>query len=212
MNPAEFLQALRRERIVAIARGGTAEQVVNALDLLADEGIRIAEVSLSHPAALDALSEATRQLDGRILLGAGTILEVRQAKAAAAAGARFLVTPGVIDPVQHEARLLGLPTLTGALTPTEILAAHAAGAAAVKLFPASVGGVAYVRALRGPLPDVPLVPVGGVWPQEAGAYLAAGADAVGVGGPLLGDALAGGDLDELRSRARALRQVTGGPS
>lgn len=210
MNQAEFLDVLRRERVVAIARGGTPERLVAALGLLADEGIAVAEVSLSHPAALDGLREAARRLNGRVLLGAGTLLEARQVDAAAEAGARFIVTPGLVDSVQHAARRLGLPTVTGAFTVTEILAARAAGAAAVKLFPASVGGLDYLRALRAPLPDVPLVPVGGIGPQEAGAYLAAGAAAVGVGEPLFGDALAAGDLDDLRARARALRDATGG--
>jgi 2-dehydro-3-deoxyphosphogluconate aldolase/(4S)-4-hydroxy-2-oxoglutarate aldolase len=212
VDPAVFLQALRRRRVVAIARGGTPERLVSALGLLADEGIGLAEVSLSHPAAIDGLAEAARRLSGRVLLGAGTVLEARQAEAAARAGARFIVTPGLIDSVQRAARHLGLPIVTGAFTPTEILAALEAGAAAVKLFPASVGGVAYLHALRAPLPDVPLVPVGGIGPQDAGAYLAAGAHAVGVGGPLFGDALAGGDLDGLRARARALRHATDGPS
>lgn len=207
---AEFLDVLRRERVVAIARGGAPEPLVAALDVLAEEGVVVAEVSLSHPAALDGLRAAARCIGHRVLLGAGTVLDAHQVESAAKAGARFIVTPGLIDSVQRAARRCGLPTLAGSLTPTEIIAARAAGATAVKVFPASVVGPDYLRALRAPLPDVPLIPVGGIGPQEAGAYLAAGAIAVGVGEPLFGDALSGGDLDELRARARALRDAAGG--
>jgi len=101
----------------------------------------------------------------------------------------------------------GLPVIGGALTPTEVAASLDAGVAAVKLFPASLGGVSYLRALRDPFPDVPFVPVGEVDASAAQAYLAAGAVAVGVGSPLVGDAASGGSLDALRARARALRDL-----
>src|SRR5690606_9494033 len=122
------------------------------------------------------------------------------------AGASYVVTPASAEGerIAHE---LGLPVLAGALTPTEILAAHQAGAAAVKLFPASTHGPGYVRALRDPLPHVPLVPVGGVDSEAACAYLAAGALAVGVGSPLVGDAASGGSLDALRKRAAEFTQA-----
>ncbi|MYS75623.1 aldolase, partial [Streptomyces sp. SID5926] len=117
------------------------------------------------------------------------------------AGARWIVTPALTESVAASVRV-GLPVLAGALTPTEAVAARRAGADAVKLFPASIGGPAYLKALRDPFPDLPLVPVGGVDPTSAEQYLAHGAVAVGVGSPLVGDAAHGGDLDALRERAR----------
>ena len=106
----------------------------------------------------------------------------------------------------------GVPCAAGALTPTEAVAAMAAGAAVVKLFPASLGGPAYLKALRDPLPDVPFMAVGGVGIDAAPDYLAAGAVAVGVGGPLVGDAASGGDLDALRARARTYAALARGRS
>jgi len=132
------------------------------------------------------------------------VLSAAQVDAAAAAGARFVVTPAVVDEVAEACAARGLPLLPGAFTPTEVAAALRGGCVAVKRFPAEPAGPAHPVALRGPFPDVP---VGGIGPAQAAAHLAAGAVAVGVGSPLLGDALAGGDLDSLRVRARALREA-----
>jgi 2-dehydro-3-deoxyphosphogluconate aldolase/(4S)-4-hydroxy-2-oxoglutarate aldolase len=132
------------------------------------------------------------------------VLTAQQAAGAAAAGASFVVTPaatpGVRAAIEH-----GLPVVAGALTPAEVINVRATGAAAVKLFPASLGGVPYLRALREPFPDVPFMPVGGIDRDAAREYLEAGAVAVGVGSPLVGDAASGGSLTELRERARRLR-------
>jgi 2-dehydro-3-deoxyphosphogluconate aldolase/(4S)-4-hydroxy-2-oxoglutarate aldolase len=114
------------------------------------------------------------------------------------------VTPALCPDVATAAGELGVPVVMGVFTPSEIVAAMRAGATAVKLFPASTVGPDYVAAIRQPLPDLPLVVVGGVRVEDAAAYLRAGALAVGVGSPLIGDACAGGSLDELRQRARAL--------
>jgi predicted metal-dependent phosphotriesterase family hydrolase len=129
-----------------------------------------------------------------ITLGAGTVLEPETAHAAIDAGASYLVSPTVGLDVIERARRRGVAALPGAFTPTEILRAWRAGADAVKLFPASVGGPAYLRAVKAPLAEVPLVPTGGVGLEEIGRYLYAGALAVGLGGPLVGDAGEGGDL------------------
>jgi 2-dehydro-3-deoxyphosphogluconate aldolase/(4S)-4-hydroxy-2-oxoglutarate aldolase len=118
-----------------------------------------------------------------------------------------MVTPAVTEAVA-ESVARGIPVLAGVLTPTEVVTAMNLGASAVKLFPAGAGGPAYLRALRGPLPGVPFVPVGGVDAALAAEYFAAGAVAVGIGSPLLGDAASGGDLDALRGRAAGLLTVT----
>jgi 2-dehydro-3-deoxyphosphogluconate aldolase/(4S)-4-hydroxy-2-oxoglutarate aldolase len=129
---------------------------------------------------------------------------------AADAGARFVVSPSVDVAVIEAAARHGIASYPGALTPTEISTAWSAGATAVKLFPAGALGPSYLTAVRAPLPDVPLIPTGGIALEEAGTWLAAGAVAVGVGSPLIGDALAtGGDLDALAQRAQAVCAAVG---
>lgn len=137
---------------------------------------------------------------------AGTVLRAADADAAAAAGASFAVTPAVGEGVTRAIER-GMPVLAGALTPTELWQAHLLGATAVKIFPAAQYGPGYVRALRDPFPDVPLVPVGGVDAEHPGEYLRAGAVAVGIGSPLTGDAPHGGGLAALRERARRFREA-----
>jgi 2-dehydro-3-deoxyphosphogluconate aldolase/(4S)-4-hydroxy-2-oxoglutarate aldolase len=134
------------------------------------------------------------------------VLTAADARASAEAGASYLVTPAVTEAVA-EGRRLGLPVLAGAFTPTEVVAAISAGATAVKLFPAFLGGEAYLRALREPFPDIAFVPVGGIGPSEAAGYLRAGAVAVGAGSPLVGDAAHGGNLDALTTRVQAFKEA-----
>ncbi|WP_097911827.1 bifunctional 4-hydroxy-2-oxoglutarate aldolase/2-dehydro-3-deoxy-phosphogluconate aldolase [Streptomyces sp. b84] len=187
-------------RTLAIVRGSDRAAALRTVLTLAEEGITTAEVSLTTTDALWVIGQARRELGAHALLGAGTVLTADDAARAADAGAGFLVTPGLIEGVGTE-----LPVLMGAVTPTEVMTATARGALAVKLFPASLGGPAYLTALRAPFPDVPFLPVGGIDAAAACAYLTAGAAAVGVGSPLIGDAADGGDLAALRARAARWR-------
>lgn len=196
-----LLDALRRERLMAIVRGSDSGAALRALLILAEEGVSLVEVSLTTPRALDVISRARAALGAGTAVGAGTVITAEDAEQAANAGADFVVTPALVPGLRAAARC-GLPVLAGALTPTEIVAALQEGAAAVKLFPASLGGPAYVRALLDPLPAAALVPVGGVDAEATRDYLAAGAVAVGVGSPLLGDAASGAAIKDLRARAR----------
>jgi 2-dehydro-3-deoxyphosphogluconate aldolase / (4S)-4-hydroxy-2-oxoglutarate aldolase len=193
-----LLAELRARRLLAIVRGPDAWR---AATTLFEAGVRLVEVSLTGPGALEAITRLARELPEGCVLGAGTVRSAADVERAAGAGAGFVVSPAVTG-VLDAARGAGVPILAGALTPTEIESAVAGGAAAVKLFPASLGGPAYLAALRQPFPDVPLVPVGGVGRAEAVDYLARGAVAVGVGSPLLGDGAAGGDQAALAGRAR----------
>ena len=203
----DLLALLRERRLVAIVRGRDAEAAFQTVMTLALEGVSLIEVSLTTDKALGVISRARAELGAEAVLGAGTVLTVGDARDVSAAGADFIVTPGMADSVR-EARTLGMPTLVGALTPSEVIAARAAGADAIKIFPASaVGGPNYLRALRDPFPDVPFVPVGGVDEEAARRYLELGAVGVGVGSPLIGDAAHGGDLDALRTRIRAFRRI-----
>ncbi len=207
---AEFLRELAQERLLVIIRGTDPEAAIAAGRTLLDAGIRFLEVSLVTTDALRVITELARLAPANAVIGAGTVLTQDDVARAVDAGARFMVTPAVTESVA-ESVARGIPVFAGALTPTEAVTAMGLGATAVKLFPASVGGSAYLRALRDPLPDVPFVPVGGVDIALAADYLAAGAVAVGVGSPLVGDAARGGDLAALDARATAFLAVTRAP-
>ncbi|MFC0032222.1 bifunctional 4-hydroxy-2-oxoglutarate aldolase/2-dehydro-3-deoxy-phosphogluconate aldolase [Micromonospora chaiyaphumensis] len=193
---------LAATRLLAVIRGTDPTAAIATGTALLAEGVRVVEVALTTPGALDAIAAIRAAAPPGSLVGAGTVLTPADVADVAAAGAQFVVTPAVVDSIGEAARR-GLPVAAGALTPTEAYAAVRAGAAAVKLFPASLGGPAYLKALRDPFPDIPFVAVGGVGLADLPGYLAAGAIAVGVGGPLVGDAASGGDLGALRERARA---------
>ncbi|AJE38927.1 bifunctional 4-hydroxy-2-oxoglutarate aldolase/2-dehydro-3-deoxy-phosphogluconate aldolase [Streptomyces nodosus] len=203
----DLLAALRAQRLLAIVRGSDPDAALTTVLALAEEGVTLVEVSLSGRDALDVIARARAALGPDATLGAGTVLSADDARAAHNAGAAFLVTPAVSDGIAT-GRELGLPVLAGVMTPTDILQALRLGADALKLFPAgSAGGPGYLRDLRGPFPDLPFVPVGGVDAQAAAAYLHGGAIAVGVGSPLIGDAADGGSGTALRRRARTFLDV-----
>jgi 2-dehydro-3-deoxyphosphogluconate aldolase/(4S)-4-hydroxy-2-oxoglutarate aldolase len=191
---------LAEHPVLGIVRGHDPEAALRTVLALAEEGIGLVEVSLTTTDALGVIERAVAELGDRV--GAGTVLTRDDAVRARDAGAAFALTPA-LGPGVDAALELGLPVVAGAFTPTEVLAAARAGAVAVKVFPASLHGPAYLRALRDPFPDVDLVPVGGVGVGDVRPYLDAGALAVGAGGPLVGDAARGGDLGALRERARA---------
>ncbi|MGP8302121.1 bifunctional 4-hydroxy-2-oxoglutarate aldolase/2-dehydro-3-deoxy-phosphogluconate aldolase [Streptomyces inhibens] len=202
----DFSTALRTERLVAIIRGRDPEASFRTVMALAEADIPLIEISLSGADALTVIRRARAELGDAAWLGAGTVLTGDDARRAAEAGANLIVTPGLGAGLEESVRQ-GLPTLAGVMTPSEVIAAEALGVSALKLFPASAGGPAYLRALRDPFPELPFVPVGGVDTTVAQAYFDAGAVAVGVGSPLVGDAADGGDLDGLRKRAGEFKAV-----
>lgn len=190
-----LVQTLAAHQALAIIRAESESAAIRTARELIDAGITLLEVSLTTPRAFDAIAAITHFAPD---VGAGTVLTAEDAARAGQAGARFLVTPTVPS---AEILAHGLPVLAGAFTPTEILRAYQAGAAAVKVFPAGVLGPQYVAAVRAPLPEIPLVAVGSIALEEVGAYLQAGAVAVGLGNPLVGD------LDAIPERAARLREV-----
>lgn len=201
-------EVLRRHRLMAVVHGEDPDATLDSILALAEAGISLVEVTVTSKDAVGVLARAREELGPDAPLGAGTVLTEADVVQVEQAGASFVVTPA-IAPALDESVRLGLPALVGVLTPGEVVSATIAGAAAVKLFPASLGGPSYLRALREPFPDVAFVPVGGVDAENAPAYLAAGAVAVGIGAPLVGDAIRGGDLDRLRERAAAFRAAVG---
>jgi 2-dehydro-3-deoxyphosphogluconate aldolase/(4S)-4-hydroxy-2-oxoglutarate aldolase len=201
-----FLTDFTGHKLLGIIRGSDPDAAIRAGVALVESGIRFLEVSLVTTDAPRVIGEIQRLGGDHCVIGAGTVLTRDDVTRATDAGARFMVTPAVTESVA-ESVARGIPVLAGALTPTEVVTAIGLGATAVKLFPGSLGGPAYLKALREPLPTVPFVPVGGVDAAAAAEYLKYGAIAVGIGSPLLGDAVRGGDLDELRARAAAFRAV-----
>jgi 2-dehydro-3-deoxyphosphogluconate aldolase/(4S)-4-hydroxy-2-oxoglutarate aldolase len=197
-RPDRLLDAFDTTPIVAIVRARSPIDLDAILARLADGGVTVAEVTVPTPGALAAIAKA--RAEGRLVVGAGTVLSIADADAAVGAGAQFLVTPNVDAAVIARAGELGVPILPGAFTPTEIALAAALGAAAVKVFPAARLGPSYLYDLSGPLPGISLVPTGGIGLGDVAGYLEAGALALGLGDPLLGDAVTGGSADDLVAR------------
>jgi 2-dehydro-3-deoxyphosphogluconate aldolase/(4S)-4-hydroxy-2-oxoglutarate aldolase len=191
--------AVVRSGIVAILRAETSDSFAAVADVLVDAGVTALEVTLTSRGAIEAIAGLRRQLPAGVAVGAGTVLTADDAKASIDAGAEFLVSP-VIDPGLVAAA--GVPFYPGAFTPTEIYTAAQAGAPLVKLFPAGGLGPRYLRDLRGPLPAARIMPTGGVKLEDVADWLMAGAAAVGLGSPLIGDAASGGNLRALAERAR----------
>src|ERR687883_1199937 len=189
--------------IVAVVRSPDSQQLVEVARALADGGVSVVEITMSVPNALEVLRQVRHALGDRVLLGAGTVLDPETARAALLAGAEFIVAPTLnVDVIRlcHRYDKLVMP---GAFTPTEILTAWEAGADIVKVFPAEVVGPAFFKALRGPLPQVRIMPTGGVDLTTAAAFLRAGACCLGVGGQLVEPrAVAEGNFDRLRDLAR----------
>jgi 2-dehydro-3-deoxyphosphogluconate aldolase / (4S)-4-hydroxy-2-oxoglutarate aldolase len=190
--------------IEAVFRAPTAEHFVPASEVLWDAGVRCFEYTLTTEGALDALVELRKVLS-EAHVGVGTVRTVGHLRAASDAGAEFAVSQIFLPELVVAAREQQIAFIPGALTPTEIVTAWNAGAPAVKVSPIGpLGGVSYLKELRGPLPDVAIMPTGGVTLDAAAHYLDAGAVAVGVSGALLGDVLLGGDLAALSARAEQL--------
>jgi 2-dehydro-3-deoxyphosphogluconate aldolase/(4S)-4-hydroxy-2-oxoglutarate aldolase len=195
-------EAVVRSGVVAVLRAATADGFSAVADVLVDAGVTALEVTLTSRGALSAIAGLIRQLPSGIVVGAGTVLTADDAKASVDAGAAFLVSPVLVPEVVAAGTASGVPAYPGALTPTEVFIASRGGAPMIKLFPASTVGPRYLKDLHGPLAGVRIMPTGGVELADIAAWLNAGAVCVGLGGPLLGDAAAGGSLAGLRDRAR----------
>lgn len=177
-----------RERIleigvVPVVRAASPREARMAADAVCEGGIPIVEITMTVPGAVDVIRELTKSATSRVLVGAGTVLNAQAARQCLDAGAQFLVSPGLNLSMVELAKKEGKLVMAGALTPTEIIAAWEAGADFVKIFPCGqVGGAKYIKALRGPFPQIPFVPTGGVSLATAGEFIEAGAVALGVGG------------------------------
>jgi len=200
---ADPLAALRAATVVAVLRAPSAEAGIRATAALIAGGVTGIEITYSTPDAAAVIREVRAQHGDGVYLGAGTVLDPGQAVEAVEAGVQFLVSPGTEAKLAAVMLDTGATVLSGALTPSEVMATLACGVHVVKLFPASLGGVAYLKALRGPFPDVAIVPTGGVTVENLGDWLAAGAVAVGAGSDLCPPAaMSTGDWDTITATAR----------
>ncbi len=207
MDKREMMELIQKTGVIAIMRAKSSDQLLAAADAIKAGGVQAIEVTMTTPGALDVIRQATERYGADVLFGAGSILDPESARAAILAGAQFVVCPTLNLKTIEICHRYSIPVVPGAYTPTEILTAWEAGADMVKVFPASVGGPDYFKAIKGPLPQVKLVPVGGVELENTADFIRAGADAVGVGSALVSQKLLdAGDFATLTERARRFCQ------
>ena len=185
MDKEHVRSTINEVGIVPAIRVASAENAHFAAETVAKAGIPIVEITTTTPGALDVIADLVRNLP-QVIVGAGTILDADSARACLKAGAHFLTSPGLDPEIVQFVRKENVLMMAGALTPTEVVAAYKAGSDFVKVFPcAPVGGDSYIKALKAPFPQIPLIAAGGVNQQTAGAFILAGASAIGVGGDLI---------------------------
>ncbi len=202
MTKNEILERIKELGLLAVIRGPSAELTVQMVEALVAGGVKGIEITYSTPNAEEVVSTLARKFGSSILLGMGTLTKPEQALTAKSAGANFLVSP-ICDPVLVMAMVdSGLVTMAGALTPTEVFQAYSLGTDVVKIFPGSLGGPSYVKALKGPFPYIPMMPTGGVNAANASEWFAAGVVAVGAGSELCPPQLAkDGKFEEISRKA-----------
>jgi 2-dehydro-3-deoxyphosphogluconate aldolase / (4S)-4-hydroxy-2-oxoglutarate aldolase len=202
MNKAEILEKVKELGLLAVIRGPSAELTVQMVGALIKGGVLGIEITYSTPDAENVVKTLSSKFGDKIVLGMGTLTKIEQAGSAKAAGANFLVSP-ICEPTLVKAMVSsGLLTMAGALTPTEVFQAYSLGTDVVKIFPGSLGGPAYVKALKGPFPYIPMMPTGGVSAANASEWFKAGVVAVGAGSELCPPDLAkAGKFDEITQKA-----------
>jgi 2-dehydro-3-deoxyphosphogluconate aldolase/(4S)-4-hydroxy-2-oxoglutarate aldolase len=190
--------------IVPVVRAASSQQAMHAAEAVCAGGIPIVEITMTVPGAIDVIAQLAKSVGKDVLVGAGTVLDADAAERCIDAGAEFLVSPGFELATVQAAKQQGKLMMAGALTPTEVIAAWKAGSDFVKIFPCgAVGGAKYIKSLKAPLPEVPMIPTGGVNLDTAADFIRAGADALGIGGELVSAAaLQSGNLDTITEAAR----------
>lgn len=205
MNREQGLQWIEKTRIIAIVRGVEERHINDLSQALLDGGIRAMEITLNTSGALSMITKLQTQFGDHMYIGAGTVLDMEDAKQAIEAGASYIVTPNTDEDVIRYAVEQGVPIFPGAMTPTEIVKAWKAGATAVKIFPGASLGLAYIKELQGPLNHIPMVAVGGVNEANIGQFIQAGCYGLGIGGSLINlQEIAAGNFSWIRDKAAAL--------
>jgi 2-dehydro-3-deoxyphosphogluconate aldolase / (4S)-4-hydroxy-2-oxoglutarate aldolase len=206
MKREDVIERITSIGIVPVVRAGSAKHAEMATEAVRAGGVPIVEITMTVPGAINLIARLVGSVGGEVLVGAGTVLDAATARQCIDAGAEFIVSPGLdvatVEYVRREEKVM----MAGALTPTEVITAWKAGSDFVKIFPASAtGGAKYIQALKGPLPQIPMIPTGGVNLQTAADFIRAGVAALGVGGELVSAAaLKSGDAATITEAARAL--------
>lgn len=200
----DVMERIREVGLVPVVRAASADEALAAVEAIRAGGISILEITLTVPGAIEIIRELARRIGDEAIIGAGTVLDAETAQECIQAGAKFIASPALDIPTIQLCRRLVIPVFAGALTPTEILTAWKAGANAVKVFPANaVGGASYLKSIKAPLPQIELLPTGGVNLKTAAEFIQAGAFALGVGADLVDlAALRRGDAAAITEKAR----------
>ena len=186
MEKGEVVQRIRDIGIIPVVRAQSADEAMMAIDAIREGGVSLLEITMTVPGAVGVIENVSKRYGADVLVGAGTVLDGETARACILAGAQFVVSPSLNLETIEVCRRHGVAVMPGALTPTEVVQAWSAGADFVKVFPAgAVGGASYIKALKAPLPQIELIPTGGVSLKTAADFIKAGASALGVGADLV---------------------------
>ncbi len=209
MHKTEVINRIKEIGLVPVVRAASADEALRAIDAIREGGVSVLEITMTVPGAVGVIEQLARRSAADVIIGAGTVLDPETARACILAGAQFVVSPSLNVETIGCCRRYGVTVLPGALTPTEVVQAWTAGADFVKVFPAgAVGGASYLKALKAPLPDIDLVPTGGVSLKTAADFIKAGASALGVGADLVDvKALREGQASVITERARQFVEI-----
>lgn len=209
MDKSVVIQKIRGVGVIPVVRAQSAEEAMTAIDAIREGGISILEITMTVPGAVSVIEQVSNRYGDEALVGAGTVLDGETARACILAGARFVVSPSLNLETIEVCRRYGIAVMPGALTPTEVVQAWSAGADFVKVFPAgAVGGASYIKSLKAPLPQIELVPTGGVTLKTAADFIKAGASALGVGADLVDvKAIREGQQSLITERAREFVKI-----
>ena len=209
MTKAEVIQQIRDTGVIPVVRASSTDEAMRAIDAIREGGISVLEITMTVPGAIKVIEQVSKRYGKDVLVGAGTVLDPEIAEACISSGAQFVVSPALNLETIACCRRLDVAVMPGALTPTEVVQAWNAGADFVKVFPAgAVGGASYLKALKAPLPQIELVPTGGVSLKTAGDFIRAGAAALGVGADLVDlKAIREGQSDVITERAKQFSQI-----
>ena len=204
MKKSEVIAKIIEIGVVPVVRASSAEEAMRAIDAIKEGGVPVLEITMTVPGAIKVMEQVADKFGDEVVLGAGTVLDPETARACILAGATFIVSPALNLKTIELCQRYSVPICPGALTPTEVVTAWEAGADVVKIFPCgNVGGPKYIKALKGPFPQIEMIPTGGVNLETAGEFLKAGACAVAVGGELVdAKTIAEGRFDIIEERAR----------
>ncbi|MGA7294750.1 MAG: bifunctional 4-hydroxy-2-oxoglutarate aldolase/2-dehydro-3-deoxy-phosphogluconate aldolase [Terriglobales bacterium] len=204
MTRQDVANRIKEIGIVPVVRASSSKQALQAAEAVCAGGITIVEVTMTVPGAIEVIGQLAKDMSSSVLIGAGTVLDAETAERCLGAGAEFIVSPGFDLETARFVNRAGKLMMAGALTPTEVIAAWKAGSDFVKIFPCgTVGGAAYIKALKAPLPQIPMIPTGGVNQETAADFIRAGAAALGIGGELVSTAaLESGNTNQIVESAR----------